>query len=50
MKILTRKHIAEVLLLTAFVGGMLAMTGCETAKGFGKDVEDTGKSIQKEAD
>jgi predicted small secreted protein len=27
----------------------LVMTGCQTAKGFGKDVENTGESIQHEA-
>lgn len=32
-------------LLTALV--IFSLVGCETAKGVGKDVENTGKNIQK---
>lgn len=30
--------------------GLLAVAGCNTAEGFGEDVENTGDAIQKEAD
>lgn len=45
---LTKFFVAALVLTSAFAS-MLVMTGCETAKGFGRDVEDTGRSIQHEA-
>jgi len=37
------------LIVLLFVTGLLALAnlGCHTANGFGKDVSDTGNSIQK---
>jgi predicted small secreted protein len=40
-----RKIIITVTLLTLFVG-MFSLTGCNTWKGAGKDVEKTGESMQ----
>jgi entericidin A len=34
-------------LLVLLVAGFLALTGCNTAHGFGKDVEKTGEKIQE---
>jgi len=31
------------------VGCLMFLSGCETAKGFGKDMEDAGEGLQKEA-
>jgi len=41
------KRLALILL----TGGLLALvtTGCQTSKGFGKDVENLGENIQKKA-
>jgi predicted small secreted protein len=38
------KRIMLVLLLV--VAGQIALTGCNTAHGFGEDVENAGQSIQ----
>jgi predicted small secreted protein len=38
---------AAVLLLMIWA---MALTGCETMKGFGKDMEKAGEAIQKKAD
>ena len=43
----TSKRLALVLLAAAFFA--LITTGCQTSKGFGKDVEDLGDNIQKKA-
>jgi len=40
------KRIA-ILMLMIWTG---ALTGCETMKGFGKDMEKAGEAIQKKAD
>ena len=41
------KILATFLLTAAFVA--LATTGCQTSKGFGKDVEKLGEKIQDKA-
>lgn len=41
----TPKSVCIVLL----AGLLLAVTGCNTAQGFGKDVEKTGEKIQEKA-
>ena len=41
------KHFALLLLAAAFLA--LATTGCQTSKGFGKDVEKLGDKIQEKA-
>jgi predicted small secreted protein len=41
------KQVALLLVGTAFVA--LATTGCQTGKGFGKDVEKLGEKIQDKA-
>ncbi len=41
------RHFALLLLATAFLG--LATTGCQTTKGFGKDVEKLGDKIQEKS-
>jgi predicted small secreted protein len=46
MKLKTR--ILGLLLLLSVTLTPLAFTGCHTANGFGKDMEDAGQSIQKE--
>ncbi len=38
---------AKSSLLVLLVAGILALTGCNTAHGFGKDVEKTGEKIQE---
>ena len=38
----------KVLLLIALVGTMVVASACNTAHGFGKDVEKAGDKIQKE--
>jgi predicted small secreted protein len=38
------KRIVALLFVTALLG--LVTTGCNTTKGFGKDVESTGEAIQ----
>jgi predicted small secreted protein len=49
MKTLT-KWVHFVLLLSALALPAAALTGCNTSKGFGKDVESVGDEIQDEAD
>ena len=39
-------HIKRILVSATLVSGLLALQGCNAWKGLGKDVEDTGKSIQ----
>ena len=41
------KHLALLLLSAAFLG--LATVGCQTSKGFGKDVEKLGDKIQEKS-
>ncbi|MBK8856652.1 MAG: entericidin A/B family lipoprotein [Opitutaceae bacterium] len=43
----TSRRLALVLLTAAFFA--LITTGCQTSKGFGKDVEKLGDNIQKKA-
>jgi predicted small secreted protein len=43
----TSRRLALVLLTAAFLS--LITTGCQTSKGFGKDVEKLGDNIQKKA-
>jgi predicted small secreted protein len=43
----TFKRLALVMLAAAFFS--IVTTGCQTSKGFGKDVENLGDSIQKKA-
>ncbi len=43
----TRKRLTLLLLAAAFVA--LITAGCQTSKGFGKDVEKLGDNIQKKA-
>jgi predicted small secreted protein len=51
MKMLqTIKWIQFALLLSALALPVAALTGCNTSKGFGKDVESVGDDIQDEAD
>ena len=50
MKTLTMKWIQCALLLSALALPALALTGCHTSKGFGKDVESVGDDIQREAE
>lgn len=38
------RNLTAVLLLAAFAS--LATSGCQTSKGFGKDVENLGENIQ----
>ena len=40
--------INKVLFLLALVGTMLVASACNTAEGFGEDMERTGEKIQKE--
>lgn len=41
------KHLALLLLSAVFLG--LATVGCQTSKGFGKDVEKLGDKIQEKS-
>ena len=36
--------------IAAFLGLSLALAACETAEGFGQDVENTGQAIQDAAE
>jgi predicted small secreted protein len=49
MSVVMRKALPVVLLLGVFVMQALALTACNTTKGFGKDVENTGEAIQEGA-
>lgn len=40
------RNITRILMSSAILSGLVALQGCNTWKGFGKDVEDTGKNIQ----
>ncbi|HEY5550883.1 MAG TPA: entericidin A/B family lipoprotein [Opitutaceae bacterium] len=42
------RRLALFLIAAAFIS--LAATGCQTTKGFGKDVENLGDNIQEKAD
>jgi predicted small secreted protein len=42
---MTKKIVLSVLIVS-----VLALAGCETSKGVGRDVENTGKNIQKTVD
>jgi predicted small secreted protein len=50
MKTLTMKWIQFAVLMSALALPAAALTGCNTSKGFGKDVESVGDDIQDEAD
>jgi len=50
MKWQTMKWIQFTLLLSALSLPAAALTGCNTTKGVGKDVENVGEEIQEEAD
>jgi len=45
-----RKWLSVVVIAGVTVGAALAMSGCNTAKGMGKDVEQAGEAIQDAAD
>lgn len=49
MSVVMRKAIPFALLIGVFVVQALALTACNTAQGFGKDVENTGEAMQKGA-
>lgn len=49
MSVVMRKAIPFALLIGVFVVQALALTACNTAQGFGKDVENTGEALQKGA-
>jgi predicted small secreted protein len=38
----------KLALLTLVLAGTILQTGCNTARGFGRDVERTGETIQRE--
>ena len=40
------RHVAAVVLIGLFV---VALSGCNTMRGFGKDVETAGEAIQKKS-
>jgi entericidin A len=42
-------HRPTLLALLALLGFAFAISGCNTARGFGKDVEKTGDKIQEKA-
>jgi predicted small secreted protein len=45
------KSLFRLMLTLTMLGALqLLMTGCETAKGLGRDVEDAGEELQKAAD
>jgi predicted small secreted protein len=50
MKLQTMKWIQSALLLSALALPAAALTGCNTTKGVGKDVENVGEEIQDVAD
>jgi predicted small secreted protein len=50
MKTLTMKWVQFAVLLSALALPAAALSGCNTSKGFGKDVESVGDDIQDEAD
>jgi predicted small secreted protein len=43
----SRKNFVQLLIALALLG--LATTGCQTSKGFGKDVEKLGDKIQEKS-
>ena len=49
MSVVMRKMIPVALLVGVFAVQALALTACNTAQGFGKDVEKTGEAMQKGA-
>ena len=50
MQLQAMKWIQFALLLSALALPAAALTGCNTTKGVGKDVENVGEEIQDEAD
>jgi len=44
------KRIIHLFLLASFLAAPLALAACNTANGFGKDVEKSGDWIQKKTD
>lgn len=40
---------AKISFVTLLVAGMLAIVGCNTANGLGKDVEKAGEKIQEKS-
>lgn len=49
-KLQMMKWIQFAMLLAALALPSVALTGCNTSKGFGKDVESVGDEIQDEAE
>jgi predicted small secreted protein len=46
----SKMHSVKKLLVALLLGlGFIAASGCETAEGFGRDVEKAGEGIQEEA-
>jgi len=43
------KRIFALILMTLFLAGTVAITGCNTIEGAGKDIETGGKAIKDEA-
>jgi len=50
MNSLTMKWMQLTLLVSALGLSAVALTGCNTSEGFGRDVESVGEDIQDEAD
>lgn len=46
MSVVMRKIVPFALLVGIFAVQALALTACNTAEGFGKDVEKTGEAVQ----
>jgi predicted small secreted protein len=44
------KRIVQLVLLASILASPLALTGCNTANGAGKDIEKSGEWIQKKTD
>lgn len=47
---MTRLYDLRKIIALPLIGlGLIALSACNTAEGFGEDVENTGEAIQKEA-
>lgn len=44
------KRLVHLFVLAGFLAAPLALTACNTAEGFGRDVEKSGEWIQKKTD
>ena len=49
MKNLLSPRLGALVLLTIFLGAQLALSGCRTMEGAGKDIERAGEKIQDNA-